>query len=175
MFADRGPSCGLVLICNAPILLSFALWKLGHPFLALLCYGPSVGMLVYVSIKDRRRKREVLASSLKATDPHIHSELVDDGLVLIPDNDAWAKLAKNSMIDELGLGGPGVLRLLWANLEFCRRSPEKFVVALYKFSPVAKAWGIVFYAGWTIGGSAFISNGYNVNIADGWAKRQPQC
>jgi uncharacterized membrane protein YdjX (TVP38/TMEM64 family) len=57
MLHDRNPSLGLVLVCVAPILLSGAFLKLGHPLFAALCFVPTVGLLVFILFQRRRTRR----------------------------------------------------------------------------------------------------------------------
>lgn len=72
-------------------------------------------------------------------DPHLKSELVDEQLVLIPDEQGWEILRKNPQIGNIEIAGNNVINLLWEQIDFVKRHPQ-FTIGLYKPSEVYEKW-----------------------------------
>jgi hypothetical protein len=71
----------------------------------------------------------------------VETQLVDGGVVLIPNERMWDRLLKGAEIDGLSVGAPNIQKLLRWRLEFCKPHAPRFLLCLYKLGPHAKSWG----------------------------------
>lgn len=76
---------------------------------------------------------------LKSDDPHLTPKVIDEQLVLIPNEQGWEILKVDPFIDGIELLSEGTRYLLWKDIEFAQKYSE-FTVALFKPSEIFNKW-----------------------------------